>query len=81
MPLSPAIRAILFDLDDTLIRIEFEAFMNDYLSLLAPRFAHACAPQRFVKELMASVAAMVDNTDASRRTWRFSARTFSRNSA
>jgi len=66
MGLDPGLRAILFDLDGTLLQIDLEPFMEEYFSLLAPKFAHACEPRRFVQELTASVLAMVGNTDPSK---------------
>ena len=61
--LDESIRAILFDLDGTLLQIDLDSYMKEYFALLAPKFAHACPPQRFVEQLTASVMAMVNNTD------------------
>ncbi len=53
------IRAILFDLDGTLSLMDQDEFMRNYVGLLAPRFAHLLAPDRFGKQLMRSTDVMV----------------------
>ncbi len=60
------LRAILFDLDDTLIRVEFEPFMRGYYSMLAPWLSDKCEPERFVSELRESVLVMIQNRDPSK---------------
>ena len=48
------IKAILFDLEGTLIRVDTNNFMRNYLGLLAPRFAHFLSPDKFSKQLLKS---------------------------
>lgn len=52
------IRAILFDLDGTLSFMNNEEFMRNYVGLLAPRFSHLYAPDKFAKQLMRSTEVM-----------------------
>lgn len=49
------IQAILFDLEGTLINIDTNAFMRNYLGILAPRFAHLLSPDKFSKQLLKSM--------------------------
>lgn len=49
------IKAILFDLDGTLTVMDQEQFMHNYIGLLAPRFKHLIAPERFAKQVIRSI--------------------------
>lgn len=49
------IQAILFDLEKTLTNIDTAEFMQNYLGLLAPRFAHLLSPEKFSKQLLRSL--------------------------
>jgi FMN phosphatase YigB (HAD superfamily) len=57
-------KAILFDLDGTLLPLDLEVFVHKYFEALAPFFAHKVEPNKFVKELMNATEAMFNNTGA-----------------
>jgi FMN phosphatase YigB (HAD superfamily) len=59
-------KAILFDLDDTLLDNKMETFLPKYLEALTARVAHLIPPHRFVEQLMSSTKAMTRNTDPAR---------------
>lgn len=61
-----AVRAILFDLDGTLIRVDMDAFMREYFAMLAPRFSTKCDPSLFARELISSLEVMVNNLDGAK---------------
>ena len=50
------IRAILFDLDGTLVHYEYDDFLKAYLDGVAKKVAHLINPQRFVKKLLKATA-------------------------
>ncbi|MCF6094600.1 HAD family hydrolase [Microaerobacter geothermalis] len=56
-------KAILFDLDGTLLPMDTDGFIEKYLQLLAPRVAHIIEPKDFVKQLWASTHEMIKNND------------------
>jgi FMN phosphatase YigB (HAD superfamily) len=58
------IKVILFDLDGTLLPMDTDAFVKDYLKQLAPRVAHIIDPQQFLKSLWAGTEAMMRNVEA-----------------
>ncbi|MHB9145523.1 MAG: HAD family hydrolase [Symbiobacteriia bacterium] len=60
------IKAVLFDLDGTLLPLEQETFLREYLQRLAAKVAGLVPPDRFVKQLMASTLAMTANREADR---------------
>ncbi|MGE5485633.1 MAG: HAD family hydrolase [Ignavibacteriales bacterium] len=60
------VRGILFDLDDTLLRVDMDAFMKAYFGMLAPRFRGKCDPETFARELVLSLESMVNDLDGSR---------------
>ncbi|HHV61858.1 MAG TPA: HAD family hydrolase [Firmicutes bacterium] len=60
------IKAILFDLDGTLLNYDPDVFLGQYLKALAAKVSGIVAPDRFIRQLIASTEAMVRNTDASR---------------
>jgi len=60
------IKAVLFDLDGTLLHVDQQEFVTEYLKLLAPRMAHLMDPRKFVHDLMASTMVMTSDRDPSR---------------
>ncbi len=42
------IKAILFDLDGTLLEINLDLFISNYLKLLAQRVAHIISPNKLI---------------------------------
>ncbi|MFX1500026.1 MAG: HAD family hydrolase [Promethearchaeota archaeon] len=60
--LNDKIKAIFFDLDGTLLDIDLDKFISQYLKLLAQSVAHIIPPERFIsKTLMASKAIEENN--------------------
>lgn len=55
------IEAILFDLDGTLLDIDFGSFMNEYVSTMAGHFADEIPPDDFRRQLFQSTRAMIFN--------------------
>ena len=55
------IKAILFDLDGTLLDSDMQVFLPHYLKQLAARVAHLIPPKEFIAHLLAATQAMVDN--------------------
>ena len=49
------IQAILFDIEGTLTKLDMAKFMQNYLGILAPRFAHLLSPDKFSKQLLKSI--------------------------
>ncbi|HBV88007.1 HAD family hydrolase [Desulfosporosinus sp.] len=49
------IRAILFDIEGTLTNLDTAKFVQNYLGILAPRFAHLLSPDKFSKQLLKSL--------------------------
>lgn len=60
------IKAILFDLDGTLLPIDTDQFVAGYIRQLSAYVSHLIDPRTFVKELFASTAAMIGNKDPQR---------------
>lgn len=58
------LKAVLFDLDGTLVPLDHDRFVKSYLSQLASNVAHVVEPKRFVNQLLASTANMVNNRDS-----------------
>ncbi|OLO36308.1 haloacid dehalogenase [Alkalihalophilus pseudofirmus] len=56
-------KVILFDLDGTLLPMDTESFIQNYIKELAPRVAHIMEPNHFVKSLWAGTEAMIKNLD------------------
>lgn len=54
-------RAILFDLDGTLLDLDIDHFMSRYVAALAAEFASILEPERFREALMAGTFAMIQN--------------------
>ncbi|SFR10550.1 YbaK/EbsC family protein [Desulfoscipio geothermicus] len=57
------LQAVLFDLDGTLLQMDTEDFMNEYLKELSQTVASVVEPGRFVRALLASTNAMLVNRD------------------
>jgi FMN phosphatase YigB (HAD superfamily) len=64
LDMSKPIRAVLFDLDDTLLENNVERFLKAYFGLLTPHMAHLVPPEKFVSALLHATYAMVKNGDA-----------------
>ena len=62
MPVS--LRAVLFDLDGTLLDNEMDIFITHFLRRFAPHLAHRVPPEKFVPAWMHALQAMLHNTDA-----------------
>lgn len=54
-------KAILFDLDGTLLPLDLEVFVHKYFESLAPFLAHLVEPKKLVEELMLATEAMIQN--------------------
>jgi HAD superfamily hydrolase (TIGR01549 family) len=63
MSVTSHIRAVLFDLDDTLLENNMEHFLRGYFGLLTPHVAHLVSPDKFMPALLAATRAMVENSD------------------
>lgn len=59
-------KAILFDLDGTLISNSMETFLPPYFATLTKKLAHLVAPEKLIAQLNASTHAMVANADFTR---------------
>ncbi len=59
--MNDAIRAILFDLDGTLLDSNMDVFLPHYFKMLSARVAHIAPPDEFVSRLMQASNAMADN--------------------
>lgn len=55
------IKAILFDLDGTLLPLDMEKFIKGYFKGLSSYFAEIVEPQVFIKELLTATQLMVEN--------------------
>lgn len=55
------IKALLFDMDGTLVDIDFGGFLDEYLQLLVARFDHLGRPREVGKQVVSSVLAMFKN--------------------
>jgi len=56
------IRAVLFDLDGTLVRFDPDRFLHEYVTSLGRAVAHMVEPRMFIKALLESTMVMVANT-------------------
>ncbi|NPU85879.1 MAG: HAD family hydrolase [Syntrophaceae bacterium] len=61
--MSKTIRAVLFDLDDTLLENDMHRFVREYFGLLTPHMAHLVPPKEFVSALFHATSAMIQNAD------------------
>jgi HAD superfamily hydrolase (TIGR01549 family) len=57
------LRAILFDLDNTLLINDMDAFVPAYLKLISAYAARLRDPKRFVQDMLVATEAMASNTD------------------
>ncbi|GJM42177.1 MAG: haloacid dehalogenase [Ardenticatenaceae bacterium] len=57
------LKAILFDLDDTLLGNDMDDFLPGYFKLLGGYAAHYFSPEQFLEELRICTEAMVQNVD------------------
>lgn len=58
-----AFKALLFDLDGTLLDLDMETFLPAYFQALTRRFGQLVDPQQFVDHLVASTAVMMASKD------------------
>src|SRR5512137_769337 len=63
MRMKDNVRAVLFDLDDTLLENNMDSFLRTYFGLLTPHVAASVPPERFMPALLAATRAMVEHTD------------------
>jgi len=59
--MTDSIRAILFDLDGTLLGNDMDVFLPHYFELLAARVAHILPPDEFMARLMQATDVMMAN--------------------
>ena len=57
------IRSVLFDLDGTLLPLNQDLFLQEYLNHLGARVANVADPKKFIKQLLASTAVMIRSRD------------------
>jgi FMN phosphatase YigB (HAD superfamily) len=57
------IKAVLFDLDGTLLKVDMDDFLRHYLHRLSVHFSHLIDPQQFLSDLLSSTQAMIVNDD------------------
>lgn len=60
---QPEIKAVLFDLDGTLLPMDTDAFVESYVKLLAKEIAHVIEPEKFVKALWSATHSMIGDTN------------------
>jgi len=56
-----ALRAVLFDLDGTLLDNDMDTFLPHYFRRLAARVSHILPPDQFIARLLQGSQAMIDN--------------------
>jgi FMN phosphatase YigB (HAD superfamily) len=59
--MKPPVRAILFDLDGTLLHNDMDEFLPPYFELLTARFAHLFPPEAFMAHLLSATEHMLAN--------------------
>jgi FMN phosphatase YigB (HAD superfamily) len=59
--LDGKIKAILFDLDDTLIDVDLDKFISQYLKLLAQSVAHIVPPKKFISKILKASKAIEEH--------------------
>ena len=59
--LDGKIKAILFDLDGTLLDIDLDKFVKQYLNLLAQSVAHIIPPKKFISKILKASKAVEEN--------------------
>jgi len=52
LDMNKTIRAVLFDLDDTLLENSMDRFLKAYFGLLTPNMAHLVPPEKFISALL-----------------------------
>lgn len=57
------LRAVLFDLDGTLLHLHTEEFMNEYFKAVSTAVAGVVEPGHFIRALLGSTRAMLENRD------------------
>lgn len=60
------LKAILFDLDGTLLPLDTDRFVHEYTKSLAAHVGHLIPPRLFVEQLLAASRRMIEDTDPSR---------------
>ena len=60
--LDKNIKAILFDLDGTLLEIKLDKFISQYLNLLAKRVAHLVPPKKFISKILKALKVVEKNS-------------------
>ncbi|MDX1616010.1 MAG: HAD family hydrolase [Candidatus Promineifilaceae bacterium] len=60
------LRAVLFDLDDTLLGNDIDLFLQQYFPLIARHVGHLLEPERFLRDLLSSTQVMMSNADLKR---------------
>lgn len=56
-------RAVLFDLDGTLLRLDVDEFLGDYMRRVGAYFSHVIPPEKLTRAIWVSTNAMVANLD------------------
>lgn len=59
--LDGKIKAILFDLDGTLLDVDLDKFISQYLNLLAQSVAHIIPPKKFISKILKASKAVEEN--------------------
>ncbi|WP_371381580.1 HAD family hydrolase [Sporomusa aerivorans] len=57
------IKSVLFDLDGTLLPLDQDAFLREYLRLFGIRVAGIVEPKKFIDQLLASTMIMIGSND------------------
>lgn len=56
------LKAVLFDLDGTLLPMDTDEFLKHYLHLLSKKMANYLEPKKFVEELLKATEAMINSS-------------------
>ncbi len=59
--LDEKIKAVLFDLDNTLLDVDLDNFISQYLKLLAQSVAHIIPPKKFIPKILKASRAVEEN--------------------
>lgn len=57
-------KALLFDLDGTLLPNDFNLFIRQYFQLLAEKTSHLVEPKKLISQMLLALKAMEENQDA-----------------
>lgn len=57
------VRAVLFDLDGTLLNVDMARFIPEYLARMAEHFADVVSPERFARTMRATISALIAADD------------------